>query len=164
LSSVDAALEALSNAADDFEGPNGYGKPNQPLIDATIEAERVRAELAVAESKLAEIKARGDSVQRLTDAVRSAETQLQSLVSKAESAEILRLAHVHYGWSIGWDRVSSENKRDFQNHASVIAFKEFYAPRALVHPGQTLTVQALQAQLQLIGEKLTALRDHLSEE
>jgi hypothetical protein len=33
LSAIDAALIALEEAAQDFEGPNGYGKPNVPLIE-----------------------------------------------------------------------------------------------------------------------------------
>ena len=63
LSAIGSVLSELDAAADDFE--QSYGKPNQPLIDAKIEAERLRFELSAAESKLAEIEARGDSVQRL---------------------------------------------------------------------------------------------------
>jgi hypothetical protein len=90
LSAIDAALIALEEAAQDFEGPNGYGRPNQPLIDAKLEVERLRGELATAEDVLAKIEARGDSVQRLMNSIGQAEAQLQSLVSKAESEEISR--------------------------------------------------------------------------
>jgi hypothetical protein len=162
LSAIDAALIALEEAAQDFEGPNGYGKPNQPLIDAKLEVERLRGELATAEDVLAKIEARGDSVQRLINAIGQAEAQLQSLVSKAESAEILRLAEKHYGWKIGWDRVSPEMKRDFKNHASVMAFKTFYVQRSIVNPGQQLSVDALQRQIDTVGQKLAELREHLA--
>jgi DNA repair exonuclease SbcCD ATPase subunit len=161
LSAIDAALIALEEAAQDFEGPNGYGKPNQPLIDAKLEVERLRGELAAAEDVLAKIEARGDSVQRLAAAVSSGENQLQSLVSKAETAEILSKAHAHYGWDIPWDRISPEVKRDLKNHASVMAFKRFYIPRTIVNPGQQPSVDALQRQLQLVGTRLAELRDHL---
>jgi hypothetical protein len=161
LSAIDAALIALEEAAQDFEGPNGYGKPNQPLIDAKLEVERLRGELAAAEAVPAQIEARGDSVQRLTNAVASAETQLQSLVGKAETAEILRLAEEKYGWKIGWGRISPEVKRDLKNHASVIALKKFYVQRSIVNPGQQPSVDALQRQLQLVGSRLAELRDHL---
>jgi hypothetical protein len=162
LSAIDAALIALEEAAQDFEGPNGYGKPNQPLIVAKLEVERLRGELAAAEDVLAKIEARGDSVQRLAAAVSSGENQLQALVSKAETAEILSKAHAHYGWDIPWDRISPEVKRDLKNHASVMAFKRFYIPRTIVNPGQQPSVDALQKQLQLVGEKLAELRDHLA--
>jgi predicted RNase H-like nuclease (RuvC/YqgF family) len=162
LSAIDAALIALEEAAQDFEGPNGYGKPNQPLIDAKLEVQRLRSELAAAESRLTEIESRGDSVQRLTNALSSAESQLQSLVSKAESEEILRLAHSFYGWQIPWDKVSSEMKRDFKNHASVMAFKTFYVQRSIVNPGQQLSVDALQRQIDTVGQKLAELREYLA--
>jgi hypothetical protein len=48
LSTIDKVLIAVDEAIKDFEGPNGYGKPNQPLIDAKIEADRLRRELAEA--------------------------------------------------------------------------------------------------------------------
>jgi hypothetical protein len=164
LSTIDAALIALEEAAQDFEDPNGYGKPNQPLIETKLEVERLRGELAAAEAVLAQIEARGDSVQRLMNSIGVAESQLQSLVSKAESEEILRLAEEKYGWKIGWDRISPEVKRDLKNHASVMAFKRFYIPRTIVNPGQQPSVDALQKQLQLVGEKLVELRDHLEPE
>jgi hypothetical protein len=118
LSAIDAALIALEEAAQDFEGPNGYGKPNQPLIESRKIVAELTAKLAEEQAKLTAIEARGDSVQRLTNAVASAETQLQSLVGKAETAEILRLAEEKYGWKIGWARISPEVKRDLKNHAS----------------------------------------------
>jgi hypothetical protein len=46
LSAIDNVLIALEEAAEDFEA--SYGKVNQPLVDAKIEAERLRSELAVA--------------------------------------------------------------------------------------------------------------------
>jgi transketolase N-terminal domain/subunit len=159
LSAIDDALNDLEKAPDDFEGPNGYGKPNLPLIETRNEVDRLRSELAAAEARLAEIEARGDSVQRLTNAVRQAESQLQALVTRAETAEIAAIAHRHYGWEIPWSRISNENKRDFRNHASVMVFKSFYIVRSI---GQIPSVEALQAQLQLVGEKLVALREHLS--
>ena len=162
LSAVDAALSALEATADEFEEPNGYGKPKLPLIESRNEVERLRFELSVAEAKLAEIESRGDSVQRLTNAVRSAEAQLQSLVSRAESEEISRLAHSHYGWPIPHSKISDEMKRDFRNRASVIAFKTFYVHRSIVNPGQIPSVEELQKQLHIVGERLTALREHLA--
>jgi hypothetical protein len=157
LSAIDEVLNAVEEAIEDFEGPNGYGKPNQPLIDAKIEADRLRRELAEAEARLAEISARGDSVQRLKHALIVAEAQTESLRSTAESQEIMRLASEHYGWAIPWDKISSEMKRDFRNHASVIAFKKFVA-----HASQNVTDPTeLRQRLQLVGDMLVALREHL---
>lgn len=161
LSAIDDVLIALETAADDFEGPTGYGKPNLPLIEKRALVADLESRLNVARQELQVIEARGDSVQRLTNAVGQAESQLQSLVSKAESAAIMELAEEKYGWKISWDRISSENKQDFRNHASVLAFKEFYVHRAFVNPGHTVTVSTLQSQLQIVGQKLTDLRAHL---
>jgi hypothetical protein len=48
-------------------------------------------------------------------------------------------------------------KRDFRNHASVLAFRDFILP--LSH-GVTDAFE-LRQRLQLVGEKLVALREHL---
>jgi hypothetical protein len=164
VSDIDSVLSALEAAADDFEGPNGYGKPNVPLIEQRALVADLESRLSVARQELQVIESRGDSVQRLTNSIGQAEAQLQSLVGRSETAEISRLAEKHYGWKIGWDRISPEMKRDFRNHASVIAFKKFYITRSIVLPGQQPSVDALQKQLQLVGSSLAALRDHLEPE
>ena len=87
LSTIDEVLDAVDAAAEDFE--KSYGKPNQPLLDAKIETDRLRRELAEAEDRLATIEARGDSVQRLKHALNAAEAQIESLRSTAESEEII---------------------------------------------------------------------------
>jgi hypothetical protein len=161
LSAIDLVLSELDEAANDFK--QSYGKPDQLLIDAKIETERLRAELAEAEARLNAIAARGDSVQRLTNAVGTAESQLQSLVSKAEAEEIRRLAAERYGWAISWDSISEKNKKDFRKHASVLVLKTFYVPRTIVQPGQIPSVDSLQEQLHRVGQKLVALREHLAE-
>jgi hypothetical protein len=47
-------LNDLDAAAEDFE--KSYGQPNTELIQAKIETERLRVELAAAEARLAEIE------------------------------------------------------------------------------------------------------------
>jgi len=63
-SAIDEVLNNLDAAAEDFELTQL--KPNLPLIEMRNEVERLRSELSAAETKLAEIEARGDSIQRLT--------------------------------------------------------------------------------------------------
>jgi len=53
LSVLDEVLNAVDAAAEDFE--HTYGKPNQPLIDAKVEADRLRRDLAEAEARLAKL-------------------------------------------------------------------------------------------------------------
>jgi hypothetical protein len=108
-----------------------HGKPNQPLIDETIENNRLRQLLAESDARLATIKAKGDSVQRLRDAIGRAENRLQSLLSKAETEEIARLVAEHYGWNIPWKRENaSETKRGTATFA-VAGYFSFNEPSAL---------------------------------
>jgi chromosome segregation ATPase len=95
VTEIDGALNTLEVSAQDFE--SSYGKPNQPLIDARIDAERLRRELAEAEARLTELETKGDSVQRLSTAVAFAEAQLQGLQATAETEAVKALAHSHYG-------------------------------------------------------------------
>ena len=51
-------------------------------------------------------------------------------------------------------------KRDFRNHASVIAFREFF-----VTTSQGVTDPTdLRQRLELVGEKLVSLREHLAKD
>ncbi|HXO95916.1 MAG TPA: hypothetical protein VN857_04970 [Chthoniobacterales bacterium] len=159
LSAIDEVLNALDSATEDFEQTRL--KPNLPLIESKKIVAELTQRLAVEQAKLDAIEARGDSVQRLTNAVRSAELQWQSLVSRAEAEEVSRLAEEHYGWPISHSKISTEMKREFALHHSVIVLKTFYVQRSVVFPGQIPSVDALQAQLQIVGEKLVVLREHL---
>jgi hypothetical protein len=88
VAEIDGALNTLEASAEDFE--NSYGKPNQQPIDARIDAERLRRELAKAGTRLAELETKGDSVQRLSTAVTFAEAQLQGLQAPhPESSHLL---------------------------------------------------------------------------
>jgi hypothetical protein len=157
VTEIDEALNTLEVSAQDFE--SSYGKPNQPLIDARLETERLRRELAEAEARLAELEAKGDSVQRLLTAVAFAEAQLQGLQATAETEAVKALARKHYGWDIPLSKVSSDMRKEFALHVSVVSLKRFASPR---HPSKTDNVEQLEERLQLVGSKLAELRDHLT--
>jgi len=158
VAEIDGALHTLEVSAEDFD--NSYGKPNQPLIDAKMETERLRRQLAEAEARLAELEAKGDSVQRLSTAVAFAEAQLQGLLGTAETEAVRALAHAHYGWDLPLSKVSSDMRKEFALHVSVVSLKRFTIPR---HPGKTDNVKQLKDRLQLVGSKLVELREHLTE-
>lgn len=109
VAEIDGALNALEVSAEDFD--SNYGKPNQRLIDAKIETERLRRQLAEAEARLVELEAKGDSVQRLSTAVAFAEAQLQGLQATAETEAVKALARKHYGWDIPLSKVSSDMRK-----------------------------------------------------
>jgi hypothetical protein len=159
VAELDSALTALEAGAVDFE--NSYGKVNQPLVDAKMETERLRRELAEAEARLAELEAKGGSVQRLSTAVSFAEAQLQGLLATAETEAINALARKHYGWDIPLSKVSREMRQEFALHVSVVSLKRFALPR---HPGKSEDVEALKARLEAVGNKLADLRQHILDE
>jgi hypothetical protein len=156
VAELDSALTTLEAGAVDFD--NSYGKPNQALIDSKIEAERLRRELAEAESRLAELELRGDSVTRLWNAVSLAEAQLQGLLATTETEAIKALARKHYGWNIPLNKVSREMRQEFALHVLVISLRRFALPR---HPRKSEDVEALKARLEAVGNKLAELRQHI---
>src|ERR1700736_1713968 len=83
VAELDAELQRLELGARDFE--DTHLKPNEPLISAKMEVDRVRGELATAEARLAEIEALGSSVDRLYAAVTRAESALNGMVREAEA-------------------------------------------------------------------------------
>jgi hypothetical protein len=159
VAEIDGALSTLELAAQDFEGPNGYGKPNLPLIQERANVERLRRELAESEARLADLELRGDSVQRLSTSVSFAESQLQGLVFTAQSEAVKALARKHYAWDVPINKISREMHQEFALHASVISLKQFAVPR---HPVNSTDVEQLRERLQLVGSKLAELREHLT--
>ena len=94
IAELDQALNALHDADQDFSA--SYGKPNQPLIDSKLEVERLKAELIAAESRLADIENRGDSVKRLQGAVMHAEGAFMGLLRASEEKVIRKLVTKHF--------------------------------------------------------------------
>lgn len=97
ISEIDAALIAAETGLQDFE--SSFGQPNTALISARSEVDRLRSELALTESKLAEIEAQGDSVERLARSIATqAEGDLIGLVKHAKSQALRKLIHARFGW------------------------------------------------------------------
>ena len=156
VAELDSALTTLEAGAVDFD--NSYGKVNQPLVDAKIEAERLRRELAKAEARLAELELRGDSVQRLSTSVSLAEAQLQGLLATIETEAIKAFARKHYGWDIPLSKVSREMRQEFSLNVSVVSLRRFALLR---HPRKSEDVEALKARLEAVGNKLADLRQYI---
>jgi hypothetical protein len=156
VAELDVALEALSGGADDFE--NSFGKANQPLIDATMEVDRLLSELAIAESNLSAIKARGDSVTRLQTTVSLGEAALNGLLSAAEEQAMRELVTEKFGWEAPMQKIGRETLRELALDISVQSLKEFAIQS---HRQQTNDVALLQQRLDTVGRKLTDLRAHL---
>jgi hypothetical protein len=155
---INEVLDSLHDADLDFT--NSYGKPNTELLAQRELVAELTARLAEEQSKLDVIEARGSSVDRLNAAVQRAESQFQAMLSRAESAEIQRLATNLYGWSVPFDQLSSERKREFRLHSSIIELKKLQLP---THPHKTEDVGALQARLQSVGKRLVQLRDMITD-
>ncbi len=156
VAKLDAALEALELGVTDFE--QSYGKANQPLIDATMEVDRLRSELAAAESRLAGIKDRGDSVQRLQGTVTRGEGALNGLLSAAEERAMRQLVTEKFGWEAPMQKVGRDTLKELALDISVQSLKEFVVPS---YRQQTNDVAVLQQRLDTVGQKLTDLRAHL---
>jgi chromosome segregation ATPase len=159
VAELDNALTALEAGASDFE--NSYGKPNQPLIDAKLEVERLRAELAEAEARLSAIEARGDSVDRLAAAVRVAEGALNGLLRTAEEKAMRKLATAKFGWEAPMQKVKRETLRELALDISVQSLRQFAIQQ---HRGTTNDVTLLRQRMDVVGRKLAELRDHLEPE
>jgi hypothetical protein len=157
VAELEKALQALELGADDFE--NSFGKVNQPLIDAKMEVDRLQHELAQAESRLAEIESRGESVSRLQQSVRLAEGALNGLLSQAESQAMDKLIIARFGWLAPRSKMQRETLKELALDISVQSLKEFALPQ---HRDLTSNVEELQKRMNVVGERLTALREHLA--
>jgi chromosome segregation ATPase len=156
VSELDSALAALEDAAIDFE--QSYGKPNEPLIAAKIEVDRLRNELNAAEAKLAEIEARGDSVTRLQQSVMYAEGALNGFLRAAEDKAMRKLVAKKFGWEAPMHKVSRETLNELALDISVQSLRRFAIQQ---HRGTTNDVTVLQQRLEAVGCKLAELRQHI---
>jgi chromosome segregation ATPase len=159
LAELDRALESLEAGADDFQ--NSFGEANQPLIDAKIEVDRLRHELAASEQRLAEIESKGNSVSRLQQSVLLAEGALNGLLSAAESQAMNKLIIERFGWLPPSSKIQRETLRELALDISVQSLKEFKLPR---HHDLPSDPTQLQKRMDVAGERLTALRSHLEQE
>jgi hypothetical protein len=128
------------------------------MIAAKIEVDRLRAELAIGEAKLAEIEARGDSVTRLGQSVMHAEGALNGLLRAAEEKALRRVVTERFGWEAPMDKVRRETLKELAFDISVQSLRRFAIPLCRQ---ETTDVAALQQRMEQVGSKLVALREHL---
>jgi Asp-tRNA(Asn)/Glu-tRNA(Gln) amidotransferase B subunit len=158
IEELDSALVALEAGAQEFE--QSYGKANEPLIAAKLEADRLRNELARAEATLAEIEARGDSVTRLLQSVTLAEGALNGLLRAAEEKAIRKLVTERFGWEAPMHKVTRETLKELALDISIQSLRQFAIQQ---HREKTSDVAALQQRMDVVGRQLAALREHLGE-
>jgi hypothetical protein len=123
VAELDAALEALDAGATDSD--QTHGKPNEPLIAAKLEVDRLRSELAAAEAKLAEIEARGGSVDRLRQTVSHGESALNGLLSAAESQALRALIEAKFGWEVRTQKIQRETIKELTLDVSIQSLRQF---------------------------------------
>jgi hypothetical protein len=156
---LDVALVTLEAGATDFE--QTHGKANEALITAKLEVNRLRNELDAAETKLAEIEARGDSVTRLVQSVMLAEGALNGLLRAAEEKAIRKLVTGRFGWEAPMHKIQRETLRELALDISVQSLRQFAIQQ---HREKTGDVTVLQQRLEAVGNKLADLRQHILDE
>jgi chromosome segregation ATPase len=159
VAELDAELSALEAGAQDFE--QTHLKPNLPLIETRNDVERLRSELAAAESRLAEIVARGDSVTRLFHSVTRAEGALNGLLRAAEEKAIRKLVTDKFGWETPMHKVGRETLRELALDISVQSLRQFAIQ---LQRDKTSDVTVLQQRMDVVGRQLAALREHIETE
>jgi hypothetical protein len=157
VAELDAALEALELGAQNFE--DSFGKPNAERIESKRIVAELTARLAEEQAMLDAIEARGDSVDRLQRTVAHAESALNGLRSAAEEQALRALIKAKFGWGVSTQKIQRETIRELSLDISVQSLRPF-----AIQPlrQQTRDVAVLQQRLQLVGEKLAALREHLA--
>jgi hypothetical protein len=156
VAELDAELSALEAGATDFE--QTHLKPNLPLIETRNDVERLRSELAAAESRLAEIEARGDSVTRLFQSVTRAEGALNGLLRAAEEKAIRKLVTDKFGWEAPIHKVSRETLKELALDISLQSLRQFAIQ---LQRDKTSDVTVLQQRMDVVGRQLAALREHI---
>jgi hypothetical protein len=156
---IDVELEALEAGAIDFH--ETHLKPNTELIQKRADVDRLRNELSTAEARLAEIEARGSSVDRLYAAVTRAESALNGMVRAAEAEALNKLIVAKFGWLAPRHKITPETLKELNLDISIQKLKEF-----TFHPPRQRTEdpQALQQRMDVVGRKLAALREHIEKD
>ena len=153
---IDVELNALEAGAIDFQ--ETHLKPNEPLVQKRDEVDRLRNELAMAEARLAEIEARGSSVDRLFWSVSNAEAALNGLVRAAEAEALNKLIVAKFGWLAPRHKITPATLKELNLDISIQKLKEF----AIQLPRQkTEDPQVLQQRMDAVGRKLAELREHI---
>jgi hypothetical protein len=99
------------------------------------------------------------SVSRLKQSVLLAEGALSGLLSQAESRAMNTLIIDRFGWLAPRSKMQKDTLREMALDISVQSLKEFALPQ---HHDLTSDPAELQKRMDVVGKRLTALRDHLA--
>lgn len=165
-------LSELDSVVDAFQ--NDHGKVASELQAAQVEVSRIKAELFHAENKLADLAAKGSALQQYSAAVSRVESSYQKTLadySDSVYADVIR--HI-FGRDIPIVKLSSERRAELKLHARIDALRQFtFIPqpdldkrfdsvsRRIV---STTRVELTNKRVEVVGEKLIALKTHIAAE
>jgi septal ring factor EnvC (AmiA/AmiB activator) len=163
-------LSELNSVVDSFQ--NDHGKVAAEFQAAQTEVNRLKSELFHSENKLAELAAKGSALQQYSAAVSRVEGSYQrTLADYSDSVYADVIRHI-FGRDIPTVKLSSERKAELKLHARIDALRQFtFIPqsdmdkrfdgstrRIVTTPRVELTNKRVEA----VGEKLIALKTHIS--
>jgi hypothetical protein len=155
------AMDSLEKSAQTFE--DMHGKINQPLVDSRLEVERLRRELAEAESRLKTLEEKGDSIAQLRAAIMSSESRYLGLHGAAAKEIVQSLIDGRLGPGVPFERIPSHLKDEVRLNSRVRGLDSLRLSHSFGPKGNVSKDELLKA-LDRLGNKFVALRDYVIED
>jgi hypothetical protein len=158
-SEISKQIEALSGALTQYEETNG--QPNVELIAAAQVVDELQVKLNEATHRLEQVKSLGTPLDRLRRATALAENRLTNLIGEYSRIVTAELLLERFGQEVNVLKLSPATRQEIRLHRRLDSLRSFEPLRT---SGETNadTEQRLQLRADVAGERLTALREHIS--
>jgi hypothetical protein len=158
-SEISKQIEALSGALTQYEETNG--QPNVELIAAAQAVNELQVKLSEATHRLEQVKSLGTPLDRLRRATALAENRVTNLIGEYSRIVEAELMTQKFGQVVSTHKLSPATKQELRLHRRLDVLRNFEPLRT---SGETNadTEQRLQLRADVAGERLTALREHTS--
>jgi hypothetical protein len=156
---INEALNALNQAANDFENDNG--KTAKQILDARLQVNRIMSELQEAEQRLKALQAAGSELDKYAGSVSVVEGSYQRLVDLLTSKTETEILTQWYGHAVSRQAISRERRNDLKLHKKIQDLRQF---NHISEFERNATPAQVAKKADVIGGKLVELKAYFEAE